>query len=95
MNRWSLCVFALALATTAGCLWGDDFSCPDPTTLRVRDGRYRGAFVDGDASVPSTFPAAGAQAEVTVDRDAGTVQSRWTAADGGVVVETWRIRVNP
>lgn len=91
MRRGLPCLLALVIATNSGCLWGDDFQCPDFAPQLVRSGRYRGVLADGDASVSTTFPAARATADMVVNRDAGTVLLQWTAADGAVVVETRRI----
>ncbi len=75
------------LAMTAGCE-----ACPDyGDAAPLRGGDFRGVLSGVSPVNGSSFPAVGAEVTATVDRDAGTLVLRWTAADGGVVVETRRM----
>ncbi len=95
---WSSLAFVLSTLALSGCLWEEgcpDYGDPPP----VASGRYRGIVLGNPSPTlvaPSSIPSEGAPVSATVDRNAGTVQMRWTASDGRVVVETWRLqRLNP
>lgn len=83
----------LSALTSSGCLWEEcpDYGPPPP----VASGRYQGIVhsdVPSTDGVRSSIPAEGTRVTATVDRNVGTVQMQWTASDGRVVVETWRMR---
>jgi len=95
---WRALALVLSMLALSGCLWEE--GCPDyGDAPPLASGRYQGTLRSDapfEERVRSSIPAEGAQVSATVDRSAGTVQMRWTASDGRVVVETWRMqRLNP
>ncbi|MDB4932243.1 MAG: hypothetical protein JWM10_4727 [Myxococcaceae bacterium] len=78
---------ALALG---GCDECTDFHASRPAQL-LRSGRYT---LTAQQLAESSLPAVNAAGliTVTIDRDAATLQMRWTRTDGSVTEETWRMR---
>ena len=83
----SLWVLSLAASCIAGWACGDE--SPAGLLIEIASGVYEGVSADNRVTVG--FPHEGvAEFEMTLDRDAGTVEIRYQE-QGALIVEHWRI----
>ncbi len=85
----SLRVLSLAGSCLAGWACGDESGNPAGLLIEIASGEYEGVSADNRVTVG--FPhEGGTEFEMTLDRDAGTVEIRYSK-QGALIVEHWRI----